>query len=156
MRQTVRTTARRKKRRIWLIFAAVIGVLIIALVTAMITDAASRAELRAITIETIDFSTLNDGTYIGAFHGVNGNLRDATVEVTVSNGALTDFRILNGAADELGAPTDLGYGLTIIDLFKRVQEAKSLQVDVISGATLTNAHLKALEDALLQAQEHRP
>ncbi len=105
-------------------------------------------------MSSIDFATLIDGTYVGAFQGVKGNLRDATVEVTVLNGELTSFRILKGAVDEQGAPTDLGNGLTIIDLFKRVQETGSLQVDVISGATLTsNAHLKALETALLQAQE---
>ena len=154
MRQRIRSTAPRKKRRAWFVFAAVIAVLIIALTCAVATDAANRAELRAIEMSSIDFATLSDGTYIGAFQGENGNLRDATVEVTVLNGELTSFRILKGAVDEQGAPTDLGNGLTIIDLFKRVQETGSLQVDVISGATLTsNAHLKALEDALKQAQE---
>jgi uncharacterized protein with FMN-binding domain len=38
-------------------------------------------------------------------------------------------------------------------LFRHVIESQSLQVDVISGATLTSkAHLKALENALEQAE----
>ncbi|WP_368487958.1 FMN-binding protein [Clostridium sp. BJN0013] len=37
------------------------------------------------------------------------------------------------------------------DLFQKVIELQSLQVDIISGATLTSkAHLKALENALKQ------
>jgi uncharacterized protein with FMN-binding domain len=39
-------------------------------------------------------------------------------------------------------------------LYGSVIEAQSLRVDAISGATLTSkAHLKAVEAALLQAQE---
>jgi uncharacterized protein with FMN-binding domain len=44
--------------------------------------------------------------------------------------------------------------MTIEDLFKRVIDSDSLQVDAISGATLTSkAHLKALENALKQSQK---
>lgn len=44
-------------------------------------------------------------------------------------------------------------GISIGDLFRHVIESQSLQVDVISGATLTSkAHLKALENALEQAK----
>ncbi len=43
-------------------------------------------------------------------------------------------------------------GVTMADLLKKAVETKSLQVDAISGATLTSkAHLKALENALKQA-----
>ena len=43
--------------------------------------------------------------------------------------------------------------MNIFHIFDDVQKSKSLQVDVISGATLTSkVHLKALEDALKQAQ----
>lgn len=154
MSQISRTDSTRKKWRFWMIAAFVIGLIAIAVTCALFADAASREEMRAITIEPIDFSTLTDGTYIGAYHGKKGNLRDATIEVTVLNGELTNFCVLKGAIDDQGLPTDLGQGLTISDLFLRVQEAKSLQVDAISGATLTcKAHLKALENALLQAQE---
>jgi uncharacterized protein with FMN-binding domain len=38
-------------------------------------------------------------------------------------------------------------------LYERVIEAQSLQVDTISGATLTSkAHLQCVENALVQAQ----
>lgn len=44
--------------------------------------------------------------------------------------------------------------MTIDNLFQRGLETESLQVDAISGAALTSkAHLKALENALKQAQQ---
>ena len=50
--------------------------------------------------------------------------------------------------------TDIRGGETIGDLFARVMEQKTLQVDAISGATITNkTHLKALENALIKAQQ---
>jgi uncharacterized protein with FMN-binding domain len=80
-------------------------------------------------------------------------LRDATVEVEIVNGSVSDIRILKGAVDEAGTPQELGSGKTAADLFDSVIAQKTLQVDVISGATLTSkTHLKALEQALLQTQ----
>lgn len=49
--------------------------------------------------------------------------------------------------------TEIKKGITINHLFDEVIKSQTLQVDVISGATLTSkAHLKALEDALKQAE----
>ena len=49
--------------------------------------------------------------------------------------------------------TKIRKGLTINNLFDEVIKSQSLQVDVISGATLTSkAHLKAVENALEQAE----
>lgn len=48
---------------------------------------------------------------------------------------------------------DLKGGLGIDDLFNKAIQSETLGVDVISGATVTSkSHLKALEDALMQAQ----
>lgn len=61
--------------------------------------------------------------------------------------------ILKGALDSEGKPQKLKDGRGIDDLFNDVIESQTLNVDVISGATLTcKAHLKALENALEQAQ----
>jgi uncharacterized protein with FMN-binding domain len=103
-------------------------------------------------MEDIDFGALRDGTYIGEYAGTKGSARNAAVEVTVSGGKITEITLLEGALDQDGNLAELTDGMTIGDLFKRVTDAESLQVDVISGATLTSkAHLKALENALKQA-----
>ena len=93
------------------------------------------------------------GTYIGDYTGTKGGFRNSTVEVTISGGKITKITIRKGAIDKNGNPTELSGGLTIYDLFKKVMEKESLQVDAISGATLTSkSHLKALENALKQAK----
>jgi uncharacterized protein with FMN-binding domain len=82
-----------------------------------------------------------------------GDLRDASVEVTISGGEVTSIRLLKGGLDGDGNPAEIGDGKTILDLYDDVLAQESLQVDGISGATLTSkAHLKALENALSQAQ----
>jgi len=55
--------------------------------------------------------------------------------------------------DKEGKPAKLTGGQSIADLFGDAIKSQTLQVDVISGATLTyKTHLKALENALEQAQ----
>ena len=143
----------KKKRRFWLIPVILLLLLGIIGLAAMTSDSAAQQELANLTFGEIDFSALNDGTYTGCYTGTKSNLRDVTVEVTVYGGAISDIRVVSGAVDENGTPTELIDGQTILDLFSRVRTQQSLQVDTISGATLTcNAHLKALEHALEQAQ----
>jgi uncharacterized protein with FMN-binding domain len=56
--------------------------------------------------------------------------------------------------DKEGKPVKLAGGQSIADLFGNAIKAQTLDVDVISGATLTcKAHIKALENALEQAQK---
>lgn len=51
------------------------------------------------------------------------------------------------------AKKKIGKGQTIKNLFDEIIENQSLQVDVVSGATLTSkAHLNAVENALKQAE----
>lgn len=131
-----------------------ICLLAVAGIAAVSSDSASRAELRALVIGTIDFTALQDGTYTGEFRGKEGSLRDVTLSVNIQDGKLSDIRILQGALDKDGNPVAFSDGQTAMDLFSRVRESSSLQVDGISGATLTtNAHLKALENALQKAQK---
>ena len=142
-----------KKRRWWLIPVVILLVFIIVGAAAILSDAPARREIAALTIGSVDFTNLKDGTYIGSFTGVEGSMRDTTVEVTISDGTVSSFRILKGAVDETGVPLEIGNGQTVLDLFDRVKDAESMQVDVVSGATLTSkTHLKALENALMQAQ----
>jgi uncharacterized protein with FMN-binding domain len=67
-------------------------------------------------------------------------------QVTVSSGRVTDIQLV-GSSDPGSKNTQHEA------LYDRVIEAQSLQVDTISGATLTSkAYLQAVENALIQAQ----
>ena len=142
------------KRRIgWLIAFAVLLVIGGAGMMVVLADAPARNEIQALEIGQVDFNNLKDGVFTGKFEGMKGSSRNATVVVTIQDGEISDIRVTKGAVDESGAPVELTSGVTISDLFQRVLDSQSMQVDGISGATLTSkTHLKALESALLQAQ----
>jgi uncharacterized protein with FMN-binding domain len=94
----------------------------------------------------VDFGRLNDGTYIGVYEGGMYKWRENEVRVTVSSGKVSSIVVLRHKENRKPEFTD--------ELFRRVIEAQSLQVDAISGATLTSkAYLKGVENALLQAQK---
>ncbi|MBU5672815.1 FMN-binding protein [Paenibacillus brevis] len=144
----------RKKIRIRFILLIVVGVAILGTLIALLVDAPERQELQALTIGDVDFTRLRDGIYAGEYAGTKGSSRNATVQVTVSDAKITKIIVLKGALDSNGKPVKLTGEMTINDLFQRVLKTESLQVDTISGATLTSkAHLKALELALKQAQQ---
>lgn len=146
--------AGRKKIRPWHIIVIIIGIIAIGSLIAFFMDAGGRRELEAMTIGNVDFTNLQDGVYTGEYSGTKGHFRDATVEITITEGAIIDIRILKGAVDGNGKPTEITNGITVVNLYQSVIQSQSLQVDAISGATLTSkAHLKALENALKKAQK---
>ena len=103
-------------------------------------------EARSLPLNAVDFGKLNDGTYHGAYEGGMYKWRANECDVTVTNGKVTDIQ-LSGSEDPGAENTD--YEM----LYDRVIEAQSLQVDTISGATLTSkAYLQCVENALIQAQ----
>jgi uncharacterized protein with FMN-binding domain len=103
-------------------------------------------EARSLPLNAVDFSKLNDGTYQGAYEGGMYKWRANECQVTVSSGRVTDIQLV-GSKDPGGENTD--YEM----LYDRVIGAQSLQVDTISGATLTSkAYLQCVENALIQAQ----
>lgn len=103
-------------------------------------------EAKNLPLDAVDFSRLEDGVYIGEYEGGMYKWRANSVEVTVTSGKVTGIRQLSAAyEDKDPAKRDALYG--------RVIEEQSLQVDAISGATLTSkGYLQAVENALLQAQ----
>ena len=103
-------------------------------------------EARNLPLNAVDFNKLNDGTYIGEYEGGMYKWRANQVQVTVTSGKVSDIKQLSSA--------DPGRKNTQQEiLYDRVIEAQSLQVDVISGATLTSkAYLQAVENALTKAQ----
>ena len=142
------------KRRIgWLIAFAVLLVIGGVGMMVVLADAPARNEIQALEIGQVDFNNLKDGVYTGSFEGTRSSSRNATVAVTIQDGEISAIRVTKGAVDKNGAPVELTSGVTISDLFQRVLDSQSMQVDGISGATLTSkTHLKALESALLQEQ----
>ena len=103
-------------------------------------------EARSLPLNAVDFSKLNDGTYHGDYAGGMYKWRANECDVTVTSGQVTDI-LLVGSKDPGSKNTQHK------ELYDRVIRAQSLQVDTISGATLTSkAWLQAVENALLQAQ----
>lgn len=143
---------RKKRSFFWYIIIFIPGIIILGTIIGMLADNPERQELKALEIGSIDFTNLQDGVYMGEYSGSKGHFRDAAVEVTISGGEIIVIRILKGALDSDGNPAKISKDLTIADLFQNVIQLQSLQVDAISGATLSSkAHLKALENALNQA-----
>lgn len=103
-------------------------------------------EAKNLPLDAVDFSKLNDGTYIGEYEGGMYKWRANKVQVTVTSGKVTEIKILEHK--EKRPPEFTG------KLYDRVIKEQSLQVDTISGATLTSkAYLKVVENALKQAQK---
>lgn len=99
-------------------------------------------EARSLPIEAIDFNSLADGTYTGSYAGGMYKWRTNKVQVTVSSGRVTEITLLDAAA-----------GPEVAELYERIKSSQSLQVDTVSGATLTcNAYLKGVELALVQGE----
>lgn len=139
----------------WVIIG-IVGVLGIVMIGGILGDAPGRNEIKELTFSDVKFKNLNDGKFIGEYQGIRSHNRDTKVEVTVSEGEIADIKILKGAVDKDGKPLKLTGGRSIVDLFNNALKSEALEVDVISGATITSkSHLKALENALIQAQPEK-
>lgn len=93
------------------------------------------------TIKNVDISKVPDGTYVGSF---NGGRFSNTVRVTVKNHKVTDIAILKDVTFKMSK---------VSQLFGRVIKAQSLNVDTLTGATVTSkVFLKSVENALSGAK----
>lgn len=138
---------RRGKLRMIIYVIIILAVLLAAGIGgAMLYTAGEHKEAKNLPIAAIDFKNIGDGTYIGEYEGGIKKWRTNKVQVTVSSGKVTGIEVLEQKYDLKPEFTD--------KLYDRVIEAQSLQVDTISGATLTSkACLKSVENALLKAQK---
>jgi uncharacterized protein with FMN-binding domain len=103
-------------------------------------------EARSLPLNAVDFSRLKDGAYHGAYAGGMYKWRANECQVTVAAGRVTDIQLV--VSQDPG-----GKNTQHVELYDRVLRAQSLQVDTISGATLTSkAYLQAIENALIPAQ----
>ncbi len=144
---------RKGKGRVWIVLLVIFGVIVIGMGVTMIALEPGRREALNLTIGVVDFKKLHDGTFIGDYKGTKDHLRDAEVKVTVSSGAVTDIQVIGGSLANEKQTAGIRDGKSIHDLLDQVIQSQSLQVDAISGATITSkVHLKAVETALDKAQ----
>jgi uncharacterized protein with FMN-binding domain len=103
-------------------------------------------EAASLPLNAVDFNRLDDGKYHGAYAGGMYRWRYNECDVVVTQGKVTDIQLTtsNDPGKE-NAQTQM--------LYDRVIQAQSLQVDTISGSTLTSkAYLQCVENALVPAQ----
>jgi uncharacterized protein with FMN-binding domain len=93
--------------------------------------------IKNMDIYSVDLTGVGDGTYTGAFKKGRWN---SQVEVTVKDHKIVDIKVLNA---------DPTVNSISEDTVKKVIEAQKVDIDIVSGATVTTkALLKAIEDAL--------
>lgn len=86
---------------------------------------------------------LQDGTYEGSALGFGDTI---TVAVTIQNGAITDISVLDASGEDRPY---YNQALTVLD---EILSTQSMEVDTVSGATLTAEGLiDAVADALGKA-----
>lgn len=98
-------------------------------------------------IANVDFSKLADGIYVGEYEGGMYKWRVNKVQVTIASGKVKEIKLLDASEKEAKEPV---HGT----LYGRIIDAQSLQVDTVSGSTLTSkAYLKGVEIALQKAEK---
>lgn len=130
-----------KKTFLWIFLAALVVIAIgVALFMAfMYPKLKEQAELQRLTVSEVELSSVQNGTFHGAFdfHGFTYE-----VEVVVAEHEITQIAVLKNIEDDEYAKKAEG----VVDL---VLKEQSLKVDVVTGATITSkALLKAIENAL--------
>ena len=94
---------------------------------------------RKIVIDNVDMTKVEDGVYQGEFTGGRWKNR---LEVAVKDHKIEDIKLIK--ASSTAGMEDIGG-----KIFQVVKEKQSLDIDVVSGATVhTKAILKSIENAL--------
>lgn len=114
--------------------------LLISMLILLSSCAISRAHFR----DTLELARLKDGVYIGED---SVSLCNVKLSVTIKEGRISDIKILSHFVSYPLAER----AYTIIP--KRIIEKQSLDVDAVTGATISYNNIKkALQDALKKAQ----
>lgn len=148
----MKTGNRKGKHKMLIVIFVILGIIVIVLAGTMLALEPGRREAMNLVIDRVDFKNLQDGTYVGEYKGNKDSIRNTTVQVTVALGAVTEIKVKKGALANEKQTAEVRNGVSINDLLNKVIGSQSLQVDVISGATISSkVHLKAVENALEQA-----
>ena len=142
----IKTKRKGKRKMGWIIALVIIVALGIGGAIGWSYLSKEHNEAKNLPLNKVDFGKLEDGTYIGEYEGGMYKWRENEIRVTVSSGKVSKVEVLKHKENQTLEFTN--------ELFSRVIEAQSLQVDVISGSTLTSkAYLQGAENALLEAQK---
>ncbi|KFZ27464.1 MAG: FMN-binding domain protein [Candidatus Izimaplasma bacterium HR2] len=116
-------------------------VLVVTLTIFWFRGASEREDALQVEIVNIAISTKADGTYYGYYEGGVNGYRENSVEIIIENGHIVSINnIIN---KELKSEEFLD------ELYALVIDNQSLEIDMITGATLTSiAYLKSIEIAL--------
>jgi uncharacterized protein with FMN-binding domain len=132
----------KKGVKILIIVAAMLAVIVIVVIVTINSINKNLENLNNITIENVDLTEIEDGTYNGSYECLPVSVE---VAVTVNNHEITSIEIIKHLNGQ-GQPAEV-----IID---DVIEAQSLDVDTITGATYSSqVILLAIQDALDRAGE---
>lgn len=122
------------KKKILFIAAAVLAIALVAMLVSLLLFS---REVAAIKIGSVDLGSIEDGVYLGEH---NTRLVSAQVKVTVKNHQIASIEIMKH---------ENGRGKPAEEIVDAVVRAQSLQVDAVSGATVSSkVILKAIENAL--------
>lgn len=136
---------RKGKHKMLIAIITVIAVVGLAGGGALLFTEGERREAKNLPIKAINIQQLRNGTFIGDYAGGKYKWRANKIQVTITDHKLTEIKLLQNAKTQENAAKK--------ELFDRVLKSQSLQVDAISGATLTSkGYLKAIELALDQAK----
>lgn len=131
-------------KKMLIILASIAAVIVIAISVGFIYLNRGLEEGETVPFEQVDLTSIEDGTYIGSYDYYRFS---TTVEVTVENHKIIGLNCVDD--------------VTFVDqetwdtIEARVLEHNTHEVDVLAGATVTsNAYLKAIENALLEAANH--
>lgn len=120
------------------VFLMLTAVIIVAFASFAIFITSGLKDMEKAEIGPVDISSVPDGVYTGRFEG---NRWANTLEVTVQGGKITDIKVLKAQMISKEGLAE--------QVFAQVEEKQSLQIDAVSGATVsTKGYLLAIEDAL--------
>ncbi len=126
-------------RQVLMGFAAFLLVVVLALGGVLLATAAQRREDHDLVTADVDFSKVPNGAYRASYDGWN----KFKVLVTVAGGKVTDIEIAEDSGNPATDVTD--------KIVERIVSSQSLDLDAVSGATVTtNGLLKAVERALVE------
>ncbi|WP_019911056.1 FMN-binding protein [Paenibacillus sp. HW567] len=134
------------KKIFFKVFLGIVVLLIIGGAVSWIMLSKEQRKAKNLSLDSSYFQHLQDGTYVGEYEGGMYKWRANAVRVTVYSGKVTTIELLQNKENQPLEFTNTLYG--------RVITSQSLQVDTMSGATLTSkAYLKSVESALAKAQK---
>ena len=120
----------------------IVAGLVILFVGTALLDAPGRKAGERLQVGKVDFSRLKDGVYEGQHKGGRWSNK---VRVTVASGRVAGIEIVRDVWFRKPELTEQ----VVSDVIK----SQSLEVDIVSGATVTTrAYLKAMENALTEAR----